>query len=263
MIDITKRSPSATHGRGFPAQLKDVLTNQTFSSPALKLENGIMDGVLNKIIRKISLLYMSKEIIYEDKYFHYNHIRHINARYSFIIKLYYRYIASLCMALPANTHPGARVLDIGCGIGILVQQFNKLGYQAIGVDVNQCAIENSVSSSNCFLVKTTANLDYPRRYFDLVVSRECLEHIPEPEIDNCIIEWDRVGNGCMVHIIATTERGESAINDPLHVNVKPQQWWIDKFAAFGYKTIRSPMKLFFSPFGSTGYFMMVKERFLA
>lgn len=201
-------------------------------------------------------LFKNKEKNYNQSYFTFNHLRHLKSWYSPLVKMYYRYVAGYCMASVSKLNRGDRVLDIGCGVGILVDQFNQLGYQAVGVDVNTEAIKNSLRPEKCFLVGTTAKLNFPDNYFDLVVSREVLEHISETEIDACISEWDRVGKGKMIHIIAVTERGESATADPVHVNVKPEKWWREKFKSHGYKVVIKPRKLFFSPFGSSGYFYL-------
>lgn len=202
---------------------------------------------------------MNKNEKYDKSYFLDNHLKRINSFFGFFIKLYYGYIVSYIMANPAKLRKGNKVLDIGCGIGILVEQFNKKDYQAIGVDVNKEAIKNSISPGKCFLVKTTAKLDYPNNHFDLVVSREVLEHIPDNHIDDCINEWDRVSKGKMVHIIAVKERGPSAIEDPAHVNVQTEKWWINKFNKHGFNVLKKPRKLFFSPFGNEGYFMFIKD----
>jgi ubiquinone/menaquinone biosynthesis C-methylase UbiE len=163
------------------------------------------------------------------------------------------------MADAAKLEKGDKVLDIGCGVGILADQFDKLGYSVVGVDVSAEAIKNSISPKNCFLIKNTSQLNYPNKYFDLVVSREVLEHISIDEIDVCINEWDRVSNGEMIHIIAVTERGPSVNDDPTHVNVQSEKWWTEKFSKHGYKTIKNPKKLFFSALGNNGYLMFVKD----
>jgi ubiquinone/menaquinone biosynthesis C-methylase UbiE len=210
------------------------------------------------MFQKIGTICMNKNPNYDDEYYLHNHQRHLNSFYGFIIELYYRYLAFYIMTKPVKIKKGDKILDIGCGIGILEKQFDKLGYNAIGVDVNRAAIKNSVSPKNCFLVKTTAKLDYPDSYFDLIVSREVLEHISEAEIDDCLKEYNRVGKGKMVHIIAVSERGKSAKNDPTHLNVRSEKWWAEKFFNHGYTVKIKPKKLFFSPFGSSGYFLIEK-----
>lgn len=210
------------------------------------------------ILKNISRFYMNKNDRYDESYFINNHLRWLNSIFGFLIRLYYRYLASYIMAKAAKLKKNDRVLDIGCGVGILVEQFNKLGYQAVGVDVSEEAIKNSIYPSSCRLVETTAKLDYPNNHFDLVVSREVLEHIPISQIDACIDEWDRVSKGKMIHIIAVRERGPSALDDPTHVNLQSEQWWVEKFMEHGYEARRKPQKFFFSPFGSDGYFLFIR-----
>ena len=213
-----------------------------------------MHKIIDALLRKISSTYMNRVDHYGFEYFaHY--IRHASAWYGFAMRGYYRYVAYSCVATPIKIPSNGTVLDIGCGVGLLVEQFCRLGYQAIGVDVHGAPIEHSLCPDRCFLVATTAQLNYPDDYFDLVVSREVLEHISSAEIDRCIREWDRVGKGAMVHIIAVTERGQSATHDPTHINVQPEAWWVDKFRSHGYDTIGSTTRPL-SLFGSWGYFRM-------
>lgn len=214
----------------------------------------------NAVLARLSRFYMNQADCYDETYYLTNHVGHLDSFYGFLIRLYYRYVAAYAMASPAGLAPGSRVLDIGCGVGTLVKQFNRLGYEAHGVDVHPEALRLSVAPEQCVLADSTANLDYPDGWFDLVVSREVLEHIPPDDIDACLEEWDRVGKGRMVHLIAVTERGASATEDPTHVNVRTEQWWVDRFARLGYRAVRRPRRFFFSPFGSSGYLMLLKDR---
>jgi len=218
-----------------------------------------MFRLLNYLFGKISVLYMNRTADYGEAYFDGNHLRHLQAWYGAVIRGYYRYLARVCLLRPAGLDRSARVLDIGCGVGILVEQFRRLGVEATGVDVSPEAIAHSLVPEHCRLVKTTAQLPYADRAFDLVVSREVLEHIPGEEIDACILEWDRVSRGGMIHIIAVSERGPSALLDPTHVNVQSENWWVEKFAEHGFVTERRPSKLFVSTFGDRGYLMMTKR----
>lgn len=195
---------------------------------------------------------------YEAPYFvHY--LRHATAWYGFVFKSYYNGLAYQCMIKPTHLPPGSRVLDIGCGIGLLVEQFSKLGYEVAGVDVHQAALELSIYPDSCQLVNKTSQLDYPDAYFDLVVSREVLEHIPASDIDHCLKEWDRVGKGVMVHILAVAEQGKRQTLDPTHITIRPEQWWVDKFEYYGYQVIRNSTRTFFSPFATSGYLVLKRN----
>ena len=216
-------------------------------------------NLIASLLVRLSSTGLNRVDNYGARYFVDNYLRHANAWYGFIVKFYYFCLAYHCMIRPTNMPPGSRVLDIGCGIGFLAEQFHKLGYQVVGMDVHQAALALSIYPEGCCLVNTTAQLDYPDGYFDLVVSREVLEHIPASDIDNCIKEWDRVGKGVMVHIIAVTERGERMTLDPTHVNVQPEQWWVAKFEHHGYQVTRKSTRRLFSPFDTSGYLVLKRN----
>lgn len=75
----------------------------------------------------------------------------------------------------------------------------------------------------------------------------------------CIKEWNRVGKGVMVHIIAVAERGKRATLVPTHINVQPEQWWVDKFEYYGYQVIRNSTRTLFSPFDTSGYLVLKRN----
>lgn len=192
-----------------------------------------------------------------DEYFQKNHLRLLRSPFGFLQRRYYRYVAKTCMIGETVKPRGWRVLDVGCGVGLLVGEMAALGYDVVGIDVNEAAIRNNLAPSRCSLVADSGKLPYPDGWFDLVVSREVLEHIDGSTIDRCIDEWDRVGKGRMVHIIAVTERGQSAYNDPTHVNVQPESWWTETFRRHGYIRRDAP-GVFYSQYGNTGYFVLDK-----
>lgn len=216
--------------------------------------------VVNFFLEKASVLYYNKSSDYSyESYYHPLHLKKLNSSYGRLVSWYYRYIAKFSITEPAQLTKNKKILDIGCGVGILVQQLKILGYDATGVDVNRDAISHSVTPADCHLVETTANLNFENCYFDLIISREVLEHIPADSIDACIREWDRISKGKMIHIIAVVERGKSATCDPTHVNVKSENWWIEKFEQFNYRATKHPSPFFISPFGSKGYLMFSKS----
>jgi SAM-dependent methyltransferase len=202
-------------------------------------------------------LYLGRIKEYGDVYYRRNHLRLLRSPLGFAVRRYHRYLAGTCMIGEAVRPRGWRVLDVGCGVGTLVAEMAALGHDVTGIDVNEAALRHSVAPSRCRLVADSGALDYPDGHFDLVVSREVLEHIEASEIDRCIDEWDRVGKGRMVHIIAVAERGQSARNDPTHVNVQPERWWTETFRRHGYARRDCP-GVFWSQYGRTGYFVLDK-----
>lgn len=207
--------------------------------------------------KKLEKFYSNKRAIYDDQYYQEEYFRHLNAPYGFIVKPYHRYLSSF-MANLAKIKKGDRVLEIGCGIGTLTGEFKRLGYDITGIDINEAAIRNSICPQYCQLVKDTKKLDYPDNFFDLVISKETLEHISESEIDDCIKEWDRISMGKQIHIVAVEERGMGTTKNPAHINVKPEKWWVDKFKKYRYSVQKPPWWSFYL-LGHKGYFIFTKN----
>jgi len=76
---------------------------------------------------------------------------------------------------------GRRLLDVGCGIGQLLQTARDEGWDARGIDLSEAAVqlcrghELSASKTDFF----DPSLD--DRRFDVVVMSELIEHVPSPQ----------------------------------------------------------------------------------
>jgi SAM-dependent methyltransferase len=84
-------------------------------------------------------------------------------------------------------HPGARVLDIGCGTGALLAELCRAGAEVTGVDTFQEAggIDRRIAETRlreggfaAELVESSASsMPFPKESFDLAVSIGMLEHV--------------------------------------------------------------------------------------
>ena len=88
----------------------------------------------------------------------------------------------LCKTLAIN-----KILDVGCGIGLLVKYLNSQGLQTIGCDISDVAVRISgqVKGSATKLPFRSAN-------FDLVTSISMIEHLTLPEMNIFLEEARRV-----------------------------------------------------------------------
>lgn len=81
-----------------------------------------------------------------------------------------------------NCLGGLRVLDIGCGAGLLCEPLSRLGAQVIGVDPSA----SNIAVAKLHAGKSHLSIDYrcttveeidPRERFDIVLAMEVIEHV--------------------------------------------------------------------------------------
>ncbi|HEY0548736.1 MAG TPA: methyltransferase domain-containing protein [Verrucomicrobiae bacterium] len=90
--------------------------------------------------------------------------------------LYSKYAETL---KPAS--PGARVLDVGCGVGQVVAQLDQAGFEAHGVDVSQPNIERAKKVCPRCRLYDGRKLPFADNYFASAGALNVLEHVDEPE----------------------------------------------------------------------------------
>jgi SAM-dependent methyltransferase len=78
--------------------------------------------------------------------------------------------------------PGARTLDVGCGVGQVVARLKEAGFDAYGVDVSEPNIERARLFSNQCRLYDGKKLPFPDHHFASVGALNVLEHVDEPEL---------------------------------------------------------------------------------
>lgn len=86
-----------------------------------------------------------------------------------IIGMIRRYVHEPC---------GRTLLDAGCGVGVLIPVYVKLGFAVVGVDFSDTAVRQAQASgvSAQFIVSSLAGLELGRR-FDVITAIDVLLHI--------------------------------------------------------------------------------------
>jgi SAM-dependent methyltransferase len=89
---------------------------------------------------------------------------------------YAKYIDAL---MPPRS--GARVLDVGCGVGKVVGRLTEAGFEAHGVDVSEPNLERARKRCRHCQLYDGRRLPYPDAHFAAVGALNVLEHVEEPE----------------------------------------------------------------------------------
>jgi 2-polyprenyl-3-methyl-5-hydroxy-6-metoxy-1,4-benzoquinol methylase len=79
------------------------------------------------------------------------------------------------------------LLDVGCGEGVLVHRWRRLGEsrRVVGIDLEEESIQAGWSERSApnleYRVMQAENLPFAESEFDLATAIEVLEHVPDPE----------------------------------------------------------------------------------
>jgi len=74
---------------------------------------------------------------------------------------------------------GARILDVGCGLGLYVQHFRADSDQVYGVDIDADKVSQASLTLPNITQASAEDLPYPDAFFDVVFSHEVLEHVED------------------------------------------------------------------------------------
>lgn len=75
---------------------------------------------------------------------------------------------------------GARVLDVGCGRGVILGALADRGLEVHGVEISAEAARGADERAEIRIAPRLADADYPDAYFDEVVIWHVLEHLHDP-----------------------------------------------------------------------------------
>jgi 2-polyprenyl-3-methyl-5-hydroxy-6-metoxy-1,4-benzoquinol methylase len=111
---------------------------------------------------------------------HQDTYRHNEAYAEFLTNWDEGFYAKYADALfPSKT--GARVLDVGCGVGQVVARLNAAGFEAYGVDVSEPNIERARKVCDRCRLYDGKKLPYADGFFAATGALNVLEHVEQPE----------------------------------------------------------------------------------
>lgn len=110
---------------------------------------------------------------------------------------------------------GKKVLDIGCGGGVMVEAFRRLGADAHGVDISGNSIEFARKAfPGCtFYCEDFDAMAQRDLTFDFMFTSELMEHIPGPQ--GCLAMIDALSKPGTHIYVATPDAGHQAVPEDI------------------------------------------------
>jgi SAM-dependent methyltransferase len=124
-----------------------------------------------------------------------------------------------------GSHPNARILDVGCGPGLYVEEMRRVGLEANGFD-NDARV---LVANKAYLQQIDITDNEPPVGFDVVLSLEVGEHISKNDADRYINFVTR--NGANVVYFSAARPGQGGEG---HINLQPKAYWVEKMHRAGF-----------------------------
>jgi ubiquinone/menaquinone biosynthesis C-methylase UbiE len=72
---------------------------------------------------------------------------------------------------------GARILDIGCGLGVYVRRFGEFSDRVCGIDIDRKRLVEGAKTTPGLMLSASETLPFRDGAFDVVVLNEVIEHV--------------------------------------------------------------------------------------
>lgn len=137
-----------------------------------------------------------------------------------------KFFASIADRIVSEIGPNT-TLDAGCAMGFLVEALRDRGVEADGIDISEYAIQNARADvqPHCWVKSVTEPL---LRDYNLIVCMEVLEYLSPVEADRAIKNFCKHADDILVSFTAVGHE------KPLHQNVRPPEYWVERFARHGF-----------------------------
>ena len=122
--------------------------------------------------------------------------------------------------LEQNPKRGSLV-DFGCGTGRATLKLQKEGFDVLGVDIANNAIDTPVPFEEACIWEKPFKADW-------AYCCDVLEHIP-PEFVEKTIENMQTKN-CFIQVHLKEDKFGKRVNETLHLTIKPHSWWLEKLS---------------------------------
>ncbi|MCA8921975.1 MAG: class I SAM-dependent methyltransferase, partial [Planctomycetes bacterium] len=134
-----------------------------------------------------------------------------------------------------------RALDVGCAMGFLVESLRDRGVEAFGVDASAYALSQVREDLRPYCWQADAARLETDEAYDLVACVEVLEHLDERSALAALERLTRLAP----RVLFSSSPDDH--DEATHVNVRPIDYWVDAFAARGFRPVHGVDLSSFAP----------------
>lgn len=148
----------------------------------------------------------------------------------------------LCEMILAVCRRGP-ILDIGCGMGLLVRELIARGVDAYAIDVAANVIdEGNRRAPGRYRLGSVLDIPYEEASFPSIMSVDMLEHLAPEDVPRAISEMFRVvERDAFIRLDTLPD-----IDKRWHLTMQRRQWWDDRFLGIGFR--KHPLYLMVTPY---------------
>lgn len=139
------------------------------------------------------------------------------------------YIADIYMEL---FKPKGLIIDYGCGTGRAGVKFSKAGHEVLLIDFTDNCRDDEALSLPFMQWDLTKAMSQSSEYG---FCTDVMEHIPTEDVKYVITNIMNSSKKVFFQISTVDDVMGAAIDEPLHLTVKPHSWWKEEFESRGYK----------------------------
>lgn len=160
-------------------------------------------------------------------------IAQYNTDYYAIIRSKYAEFAKEFVPVLYAYYKPSSVIDIGCGIGLYLAEFHRIGIKIKGIDASLDAQKNSAIDESFFELADLSKPIVATDQYDMCICSEVAEHLSPDAADILVRSLCDFSSLIIFSAAHPRQKGTG------HVNEQPQEYWIKKFADHGYDLQRS------------------------
>ncbi len=90
---------------------------------------------------------------------------------------YHALVDDIEASLVLENYRGGKVLEVGCGTGLIMKRCSKIGKDLIGVDISNKMVEKAHRKGHFVFLSDVVSLPFGNEVFDLVYSFKVLAHV--------------------------------------------------------------------------------------